>query len=217
MMTFRAFPDVNFIEKQAIKDSEYHVMLNPESFKRTFGADISKDESIGSRGSEGKNLGFLSETYSFSIIIDGTGVVDSQRTKVKDEFEQFMKAVYSHPDNCDGTKPNFVEMIYCGEIFHCKLTSLSVDYELMNRDGTPLRMKLNCSFSSVEPKKETEEGNKETDIPLPAMKAETTDVQKASKETAEKKQCFCIQNTFQEALDKAIEKGQDSLFGSSES
>ena len=201
MMTFRAFPNLFFKETEVIKESEYSVMLNPDDFKRTYGASISDDETIGSKGSQGNNKGFAPETYSFSLIFDGTGIVDSRRTNVSQELDRFLKSVYRNPDNKKGEKPNFVEMIYCGELFHCKLSSLNVDYQLLNKNGTPLRIKLSCMFTAVTVKDPDEEEKKKP---------------KAPAKTPEQNGCCCCCDSFEEALSTAKENKQDSLMCSSQ-
>ena len=200
MMTFRAFPDLYFKETEVIKESEYSVMLNPDAFKRTYGASIGDDETIGLDGSQGKNKGFAPESYSFSLIFDGTGIVDPKRTDVSKELDLFLKAVYRNPNNHKGQTSNFVEMIYCGELFHCKLSSLSVDYQLMNRNGKPLRIKLTCSFTAVkklEPK--DEKAKTQTSTPQSSQNG-----------------CFCPCDNYDEALKTAEENGQDSLYRQNE-
>ena len=197
MMTFRAFPNLYFKETEVIKESEYSVMLNPDDFKRTYGASMGDDETIGSNGSQGKNKGFAPESYSFSLIFDGTGIVDARRTDVSKELDLFLKSVYRNPDNGDGKKPNFVEMIYCGELFHCKLSSLNVDYQLFNRDGSPLRIKLNCSFTAVkkkDPKDEEKKKKPQTPKPQPSQNG-----------------CHCICDSYDETIETATKNGQDSL------
>ena len=196
MMTFRAFPNLYFKETEVIKESEFHVMLNPDDFKRTYGASTGDDETIGSNGSQGKNKGFAPESYSFSLIFDGTGIVDPKRTDVSEELDLFLKSVYRNPNNHNGQTPNFVEMIYCGELLHCKLSSLSVDYQLMDRDGKPLRIKLSCSFTAVKKKDPKEEEKKKTQTP---------------KQRPSQNGCFCTCDNFDDTLMTATENGQDSL------
>ena len=70
------------------------------------------------------------------------------------------RVVYAHRESEENKKvANFVEIEYCGETFQCKMESMTIHYQLFGTDGYPIRIKVNCRFTSVE-KSKTEDPNK---------------------------------------------------------
>jgi hypothetical protein len=89
---------------------------------------------------------YPSESISFKIVLDGTGVVpvSSTRQSVYQMVTALKDTVYTY----NGTihQPNFVQVIWGSMLFNGRLTSLKVDYNLFSPDGMPLRANIDLNF-----------------------------------------------------------------------
>ncbi|PTL34374.1 hypothetical protein C7120_07545 [Prevotella sp. oral taxon 376] len=190
-MAFRAFSENSFKEKDVVSKAEYLAVLNPTSFVRTLSvkSEDKKNQPLGSVNDVGKGMGFESEVIKFDLLIDGTGLVDENRSDVKTEIDKFLEIVYSNPEM--GYKAPYVGIEYAGILMLCKLTSLEIVYQLFHQDGTPLRAKLSCSFKTVS-------------RPKPSQKKKPP---KAKQECRPICECTCAS----EVTDQASKLGKDTI------
>lgn len=188
-INFRAFKNNAFEEKDAISHAEYAAMINPASITRTLNVVNNKKGSRGSAHSDGQWMGLESETLNFDLIFDGTGLVDPSRTDIDQEIDKFLKVVYICPET--NNEASFVEIVYGKLNVLCKLQSMSINYQLFDREGHPVRAKLSCSFITVQ---------------KPKIKKDKKSSPKAKSPVCECK-CECFDNT----LDKAKQEDYDSL------
>lgn len=158
-MTLQAYEDEKFSKSMG---DEYEVLINPETFNKSMSVSYHKENAMTNSVSLGKFENMAAITYDFSIIIDGTGVVNAKRRDVKKEIDTLTNVLFKIYDNGLGYEPNYVAISYCGEIFHCQITSFKTEYQLFNTNGTPLRAKINCNFSSTG-SKPTNQEEKETE------------------------------------------------------
>ena len=87
------------------------------------------------------------EKLSFSLTVDGTGVVpDAADQTVADQIEQLRKICYDYDG--DEHEPTAVKIIWGAGLteFFGRLTDMSVDYTLFHPDGTALRAKIKMNF-----------------------------------------------------------------------
>lgn len=188
-INFRAFKNNAFEEKDAICHAEYAAMINPASITRTLNVVNNKKGSRGSAHSDGQWMGLESETLNFDLIFDGTGLVDPSRTDIDQEIDKFLKVVYICPET--NNEASFVEIVYGKLNVLCKLQSMSINYQLFDREGHPVRAKLSCSFITVQ---------------KPKIKKD-----KKSSPKAKSPVCECKCECFDNALDKAKQEDYDSL------
>lgn len=188
-INFRAFKNNAFEEKDAISHAEYAAMINPASITRTLNVVNNKKGSRGSAHSDGQWMGLESETLNFDLIFDGTGLVDPSRTDIDQEIDKFLKVVYICPET--NNEASFVEIVYGKLNVLCKLQSMSINYQLFDREGHPVRAKLSCSFITVQ---------------KPQIKKD-----KKSSPKAKSPVCECKCECFDNALDKAKQEDYDSL------
>jgi hypothetical protein len=188
-INFRAFKNNAFEEKDAISHAEYAAMINPASITRTLNVVNNKKGSRGSAHSDGQWMGLESETLNFDLIFDGTGLVDPSRTDIDQEIDKFLKVVYICPET--NNEASFVEIVYGKLNVLCKLQSMSINYQLFDREGHPVRAKLSCSFITVQ---------------KPKIKKD-----KKSSTKAKSPVCECKCECFDNALDKAKQEDYDSL------
>lgn len=206
LMKFKAFWDYKF---EHAKDGveEYTVMFNPESFDRTLAFKITDNPTTNSSGAS-CYAGVESETFSFDLIFDGTGVAGDAYpgTKLVEEFRKFLQAVYcTYNEETKKKEISYVQMTYLGEVFQVELDSMTVKYLLLDPEGNPLRIKATCKFSSV-------------DEPQPVDKKK--DETKKSKGSGKKKpvtpktptaECCCPCPTYPETVATAKENDAVSL------
>ena len=188
-INFRAFKNNAIEEKDAISHAEYAAMINPASITRTLNVVNNKKGSRGSAHSDGQWMGLESETLNFDLIFDGTGLVDPSRTDIDQEIDKFLKVVYICPET--NNEASFVEIVYGKLNVLCKLQSMSINYQLFDREGHPVRAKLSCSFITVQ---------------KPKIKKD-----KKSSPKAKSPVCECKCECFDNALDKAKQEDYDSL------
>lgn len=129
------------------KNSEYIVMINPESLKWDREIMYNEQQAPDSGGSSKKYKYTPGYKLSFDIIIDGTGVVDSSRTNCMKEIKALQNVVYTYKGKTH--RPNFVVIHWGGDItFHGVLTNFDTNYTLFKPNGSPLRAKISLKFSS---------------------------------------------------------------------
>ncbi|HCS13703.1 MAG: peptidoglycan-binding protein [Zetaproteobacteria bacterium CG06_land_8_20_14_3_00_59_53] len=141
------------------RDGEaFTAMLNPESFKHDKSinysgmskSDIKKAGGIPLGASAAmprfKNTG--SEKVSFSLTVDGTGVVppNSENSgSISGKIKALSQVVYDYKGSSH--EPNVVKLVWGSFCFYGRLTSMSTDYTLFTPDGEPLRAKVSLSFT----------------------------------------------------------------------
>ena len=177
-MTFKSYEKNDFKTRRKSasgKPLEYTVLINPQTIERTFTTLTPESKQAKSSNSSGGDGGLGAETLRFDLYFDGTGVAGPlpEGQDLADNFNMFLDTVYAYTD--DKTKKKqacFVVLCYGNSEFPCKLTSLTANYLLFNRNGSPLRIKVTCSFSSVnkeKPQKKKKKAQKaeESSPPLP--------------------------------------------------
>lgn len=149
-MILQAYSDLKFQNKSG---DEYKAMINPDSFSKTMQASYNRQNCISNSISAGNFSNMSPIDYSFTLLLDGTGIVSNGKEKeVKDELKKLSSVCFSETQDGKGYEPNFVAITYCNEIFHCVVTSLKTDYTLFKPNGMPLRAKVTCSFQSISDK-----------------------------------------------------------------
>ncbi|NRD75156.1 peptidoglycan-binding protein [Shewanella sp. VB17] len=135
--------------------SKFELMLNPSNFSHNHVIQYDKKskKSLGKSASETKFAGYDAETIDFMTIIDGTGVVKTTKpVDVTQQVSDLKDVIYNYIGNKH--EPNIVHIVWGTLYFVCRLTSFKVEYVLFKPDGTPLRAKVNLSFSGYMTNKE---------------------------------------------------------------
>jgi len=144
-LTITGYSNETF-SSQAPDPSEYVAMLNPDSIDRGYGINYSDEKSAASSGAP-KFSSVPSETLSFELIIDCTGVVDSSRTDMKTELSNLCAVTYDYKSETH--RPNFVTVVWGSTLnFKGVLTGLSINHTFFKPDGTSLRAKVKLDFKS---------------------------------------------------------------------
>ena len=147
-MTFQAYEDVGFLNP---KGSAYQVTINPEQFSKSMSALFEKKKGHKYSVSAGKFSSMQPIDYNFTLMLDGTGVIPSQRIResVQEQLSKITDVFFKTGSKGKGYEPNYVAITFCDEIFHCVISSFKTDYTLFNPDGSPLRAKVTCAFKSI--------------------------------------------------------------------
>ncbi|HZI52744.1 MAG TPA: LysM peptidoglycan-binding domain-containing protein, partial [Chitinophagaceae bacterium] len=88
--------------------------------------------------------------FSVEFTIDGTGVATTnpeakQKEYVKKQIKK-LREVTGSTINGEIHRPNYLAVLWGTFYLECVLTALNITYNLFDREGTPLRAKVNCSF-----------------------------------------------------------------------
>ncbi len=130
----------------------FEAMINPESYSHSYSVQYSGtsgkgDRAVGKSAPVAKFGNVAPEKVSFSIVIDGTGVVEAQKNKtVAQRVDLLRDIAYTYDGDTHETNP--VKIVWGKGLkdFYGRLTDLSVDYTLFHPDGKALRAKIKLSF-----------------------------------------------------------------------
>ena len=138
-----AYTDENFSTKAG---KEFGVLINPSSYSHSFGINYKTNESMGDTAGAPKFEKYPSESLSFKIVLDGTGVVpvSGTRKNVYQLVTSLKDVVYTF--NGSIHEPNYVQLIWGSMLFNGRLNTFKVDYNLFRPDGIPLRANVDLDF-----------------------------------------------------------------------
>jgi hypothetical protein len=142
------------------RDDIFEAVLNPGSYSHQLSISYSKDAEPGSGASSQKPQGQMAvetrfaatdaERVSFELVLDGTGVVKKDGRSVPDvkaDLQKLTDIVYRYQG--DKHEPSVVKLSWGGmNPFYGRMESMSVDYNLFEPSGMPLRAKVRLSFVS---------------------------------------------------------------------
>jgi nucleoid-associated protein YgaU len=122
----------------------YSLKINPASFSQQFKATYNPNKTTDTAGRVLRYVSIEPQTVSFEFYLDATGVIDGI-DDVAGEIAKFRKVAYDF--NGTTHSPNYLHVVWGKSLdFKCHLTSLDIEYQLFDPDGTPLRAKLKVSL-----------------------------------------------------------------------
>lgn len=129
---------------------EFTVDFNPATFTITNKIEYKKEEAKGQGGGDPQFEKIPPLEFSVEFTIDGTGVANTnpeakQKEYVKKQVKK-LREVTGSTINGEIHRPNYLAVLWGTFYLECVLTSLNITYNLFDREGTPLRAKINCSF-----------------------------------------------------------------------
>ncbi len=160
-LTIYAFEDpeqANDAETKAPESFEdanvFEALYNPASYSASYALKYTESKELAGSQREMRYNGYDTTTYSFDLILDGTGASvpdvgiysgkDKQKT-VPQMVDKFMAVAYGFDGNTH--RGSYLQLRWgASTIAKCVLASASITYELFKPDGTPLRAKIACSF-----------------------------------------------------------------------
>ncbi|MEX8518890.1 MAG: peptidoglycan-binding protein [Leptothrix sp. (in: b-proteobacteria)] len=134
----------------------YEALINPAEFKHSTGISYDKGKTLGEAAASPKFASVNEETVSFSLVLDGTGVLPGSGrspASVKSHIEQLNTVVYNYVGSQH--EPPHVRLLWGTLIFFGRLQSMSTQYTLFKPSGEPLRAKLDLSFVGSMSKQES--------------------------------------------------------------
>jgi len=129
----------------------FELPINPSTVTVKYGVEFDDTKPQGKVKVEQRFAKYGDVTVDFEIIFDGTGAykfytpLSTAPDDVKDQIDDFKKLCYDY----DGKKhePNVVTLSWGSTLsLDCRLTSLSLKYELFKSNGDPLRVRANVTF-----------------------------------------------------------------------
>lgn len=139
-----SFKDETFKNPRGV----YIAYFNPDSFSETYSVTYTDAEGEGGVGSDAKYSKTLAKTYSFNLIIDGTGS-SGLKLPVLPQIELFKEMAYNYVGEIH--RPPYLILNWGPKVEKCVLTSLTIDYTLFDPVGMPLRATLKTKFKEVLP------------------------------------------------------------------
>jgi hypothetical protein len=140
-----------------VQSNKFEVMLNPSNYSHKQSICYNKKKILGQLGNENKFSALNSDNVNFSMVIDGTGVInlpthDIGSSDVKTQIKQLNSVIYKYDGN--DHEPNQVRLLWGSFILFGRLESISTDYTLFKPNGDPLRAKVSLAFVGFMSKEE---------------------------------------------------------------
>lgn len=128
----------------------FSAMINPSEFSLSQAILYNKTAALGSSAPNLRFVNVRGDKVSFSLVLDGTGVVpvasaaDAGKT-VAQRLEELSAVVYDY----DGEKhqPDGVKLLWGSFVFYGYLDSMDTQYTLFMPSGEPLRARVSLSFT----------------------------------------------------------------------
>jgi len=159
-LTINAYESDTFSKAKLI--DSFEVMLNPESYSRTFKIKQNPSQGIGKAGANIKFESYEPESITLDFIIDGTGVIESQKDQsVSDQIKKFNDLTFKY--NVDIHRNNFLSLNWGDLKFDCVMKQYTIKYTLFDPEGKPLRATLSATFDEyTSPKMESAEAGRQS-------------------------------------------------------
>jgi hypothetical protein len=126
-------------------DDSYTVLFNPSEYTLTRTNNYNRSQAAGtSRPSTSHGSG-NPDQLALSLFFDGTGVVGDPGP-VTDRVTSFLDLMRYRGDQ---HKPRYLWVRWGWLTFRCILKSATATFTLFDRDGEPIRAKVNASFEEV--------------------------------------------------------------------
>lgn len=125
----------------------YVVMFNPESLTEGSNPVFNDEQAPGTEGAQQRYNRTPAGHFSFDFLVDGTGASGDKR-EVAAEILLFKETVKLDGDQ---HRPNFLLIVFGTFIKTAVMTSMSVQYTMFRKNGTPLRAKISVSFKEHTP------------------------------------------------------------------
>jgi len=134
----------------------FTVLLNPTEFTHAFSIAYNKKQAMGQVAGHPKFGGVNCDKVTFSILLDGTGVVlpgpGKKPIDVATSLRDLAAVVYTYVGKRH--QPSPVQLLWGTMIFYGRLESMSTQHTLFKPDGMPLRAKVSMGFIGFMSKEE---------------------------------------------------------------
>jgi hypothetical protein len=131
----------------------FFAAINPAKYSRSVTISYNNKKAIGAAGGSPVFQKMESETITFELVFDATGVlplakgvVPVKQRGVADQIDALRAVTSSYDGNMHGA--HFLKLIWGDLLFKCRLQSIGFTYTLFTADGMPLRARADTSFIS---------------------------------------------------------------------
>ncbi|RYG26499.1 MAG: LysM peptidoglycan-binding domain-containing protein [Chitinophagaceae bacterium] len=129
---------------------EFVVDFNPASFVISNKIEYQKVEAKGQSGGDPQFDKIPPLEFSVEFTLDGTGIGNpNPQAKKKDYVKKQIRKLRDVTGcniNGDIHRPNYLAVLWGSFYLECVLTAMNITYNLFDREGTPIRAKISCSF-----------------------------------------------------------------------
>jgi hypothetical protein len=141
-----AYKKETFAESDKV--GEYTVRFNPEKLNESYSIKYNETQAEGSSGNTPKFIKIVPNELTISILFDKTIIkTDEEVPEVDDQIEDFKALVYDYQGVTH--RPNFVKLTWGTFMFKGQLKEITINYEIFDSDGVPLRARAECTFMQV--------------------------------------------------------------------
>lgn len=154
----------------------FKVMFNPDNYNDKLEIEYEEPKGKGTSVGTQKFKGIKPRELSLEFTIDGTGVTgpveignDQQEKTAQgdDSAVDVVKKISEFKNVCTKFQGkthqvNYLHIVWGDLSFYCVLKSLDVKFALFDRQGKPLRAKMNCSFAETNSEKAREAEEKKS-------------------------------------------------------
>lgn len=145
--------------------TEFVAYYNPESLQVQVGSKQKSTPTTAGVPSNGP-LTLERTTYTFKLVIDGTGVSGPKVTSVKAMVDKFLALGQRVPAENDSTTLPFLDVVWGDFYLQCQLQSANVSYTLFSPEGRPLRAMIDCTFVEYVPQEAQNAANASLPVQL---------------------------------------------------
>lgn len=119
--------------------------FNPESLSITTRFNYAEEQTLGQVGSEGKYESISPRTFSFDILLDGTGA-----SSIKLEVHPLIK-LFEVATGFIGNihRPSFFMVSWGSILIKCVLKQYSINYKMFSPSGFPLRAVISTEWQEM--------------------------------------------------------------------
>ena len=151
-MKIIAYGDEQFSDE--IGSMEMQVI--PKEYQGKKGIKYDEGEQQGQNVQSPVFSGYKNEEFTVHILFDCTGVLEGTKKSdtVKKKMEELEKLVYNY--NSDKHQANFVELLWGELSFKGRLKEMSSNYELFDKNGSPLRVRVTLTFTQFVSREEAD-------------------------------------------------------------
>lgn len=128
----------------------FTVMFNPNTFSINNKFEYNRNDAKGQNGGDPQFQQIPPLEFSIDFTLDGTGVGLANYNSDKTDYVKKQVSALRHTTasyiNGEIHRPNYLAILWGTFYLECVLTAMNITYNLFDREGSPLRAKINCSF-----------------------------------------------------------------------
>jgi hypothetical protein len=175
-MRIEVYPSIEFNENEVLKT--IFVQVNPETYTLNHEVEFCDGQAIGSSSQELRFNRIKSEEVTFDFVFDSSGVIPPAKIKdgrveslplsdslvdvlkpaianpfeqaatIEEELEEFKNQLCGYDGSTHETR--YLRLLWGKYQLECRLTTMSLDYKVFGRDGSPIRANAICKFKGTQ-------------------------------------------------------------------